>query len=70
LDQLQRDALQLLQFSLGHPVTVAPLLFPMFRREQIEALYRIPLETREKIWKNRNRPEYRSVLQLAADEGP
>jgi hypothetical protein len=69
LDQLQRDALQLLQFSLTHPITVAPLLFPMFRRDQIQGLYDIPLPMREKIWRNRNRPEYQSILQLVADEG-
>src|SRR5688500_12392404 len=54
MDQFHRDVLQLLRYSLKHSAAAAPLLFPMFNREQIQRLYDIPVETREKIWLNRD----------------
>jgi hypothetical protein len=62
MDQFHRDVLQLLRYSLKHSAAAAPLLFPMFDREQIKRLYDIPIETREKIWRNRDDPKYRSLF--------
>jgi len=63
VDQIHRDVLHLLRFSLEHPPKAAPVMFPMFAREEIDRLYEIPREVREKVWKNRHRPEYRSLLE-------
>ena len=67
MDQFHRDAFELLGFSLRHDAARAQLFFRMFRPEQIRALYDIPLETRERIWANRSRPEYRSLFDGLAD---
>lgn len=58
--------MHLLRFSLEHPVGAAPVLFPMFEAKQIERLYAIPLPTRERIWRKRDLPEYRELIQAAA----
>ena len=63
MDQFHRDVLQLLRFSLDHPPGAAPLIFPMFRPDQIRGLYEIPRESRERIWRNRQRPEYLSLFE-------
>ena len=63
MDQFHRDVLELLRFSLDHPPAAAPLIFPMFRAEQIRALYEIPLERRQRIWRDRQKPEYLSLFE-------
>ncbi len=68
MDQLHRDVLELLRFSLSHPPESAPLFFPMFRPEEIRALYEIPVETRERIWTHRNQADYRSLFAVRAAE--
>jgi hypothetical protein len=65
MDQLARDVLELLRFSLGHPPESAHRFFPMFQPEQIRALYDIPDGTRERIWNERNRPEIRFLFETA-----
>ncbi|HET7322449.1 MAG TPA: hypothetical protein VFI96_08155 [Longimicrobiaceae bacterium] len=70
MDQLQRDVLELLNFSLAHPPFAARFFFPMFGAEQIEALYAIPEETRQRIWANRTRPEFRTLFEGALDGSP
>jgi hypothetical protein len=67
MDQFHRDVFELLRFSLRHEAAAAQLFFPMFRAEQIGALYRIPLETRERIWANRTQPEYRALFDGLAN---
>ena len=67
MDQFHRDAFELLRFSLRHEAAAAQPFFPMFRSEQIRALYDIPLDARERIWKNRNSPEYRSLFEGLAN---
>lgn len=62
MDQFHRDVMHLLRFSLLHPATAAPLLFPMFDQDQIRKLYEIPLETRERVWRDRDKPELRSLF--------
>lgn len=62
MDQFNRDVLHLLRFSLLHPPEAAPVLFPMFTREQIRQLYAIPLATRRKVWENRADPAYRAMF--------
>lgn len=68
MDQFHRDVLQLLRFSLDHPPATAPMFFPMFRPEQIRALYDIPAEKRERIWQNRQQPEYLSLFESLRSE--
>lgn len=65
MDQLARDVLELLRFSLRHPPEAAHRFFPMFRPEQIRALYEVPAETRERIWNDRNSPEIRFLFETA-----
>ena len=67
MDQFHRDVFELLSFSLRHDATRARLFFPMFRPEQIRALYDIPLEARERIWAKRTRPEYRALFDGLAN---
>lgn len=68
MDQLHRDVLELLRFSLAHPPESAPLFFPMFRPEEIRALYEIPIETRQRIWTNRNHADFQSLFAARAVE--
>ena len=68
MDQFHRDVLQLLRFSLDHPSAAAPLIVPMFRPEQIRALYEIPLERRQRIWRDRQKPEYLSLFESLKPE--
>ncbi len=70
MDQLRRDVLELLRFSLAHPPEAAPLFFPMFRPEEIRALYDIPATTRQRIWTNRNRAEYQSLIAHGLPPAP
>jgi hypothetical protein len=65
MDQLARDVLELLRFSLRHPPEAAHRFFPMFQPEQIRALYDIPEETRERIWNERTNPEIRFLFETA-----
>lgn len=67
MDQFHRDVMHLLRFSLQHPATAAPLLFPMFDQDQIRKLYEIPLKTRERVWRDRDRPELKSLFVLRAE---
>ena len=68
MDQLHRDVLELIRYSLSHPPGAAGFFFPMFRPEQIESLYAIPHEVRERIWKNRSNPAYQALFP--AEEEP
>jgi hypothetical protein len=68
MDQLHRDVLELIRFSLRHPPEAAHRFFPMFQPEQIRALYDIPAETRERIWNERTRPEIRFLFDAARVE--
>ena len=63
MDQNHRDVLHLLRFSLEHPLNAAPMMFPMFATDEIERLYQIPRAVRQRVWENRFRPEYRSLLE-------
>ena len=67
MDQFHRDVMHLLRFSLQHPASAAPLLYPMFNPDQIRKPYEIPLETRERLWRDRDKPELKSLFALAAD---
>lgn len=68
MDQFRRDVFELLRFSLTHPPASAHLFFPMFRPEQIRALYEIPAETRSRIWSNRTDPNYLALFDPGAIE--
>ena len=69
MDQLHRDVLELLRFSLAHPPEAARLFFPMFRPEEIRTLYDIPSEARQRIWANRNHSDYQSLFVAETREG-
>lgn len=70
MDQLQRDVLELLRYSLHHDPAAARLLFPRFEEAQIRALYEIPAATRERIWSRRAEPRYRSLFRATFPEPP
>lgn len=63
MDQLQRDVLELLRFSLAHGPESARLFFPMFRPEEIQALYRIPHSTRERLWNSRGDGGFQALFR-------